>query len=50
MSFGASIPVMIAAIAVVVSYLSGPMLNFGDCSRYAKSFKAVRRATSSDCR
>ena len=34
---------MIAAIAIVVSYFSGPMLNFGDFSRYAKSFKAVRK-------
>jgi NCS1 family nucleobase:cation symporter-1 len=43
LSFGASIPVMIAAIAAVVSYFSGPMLNFGDFSRYARSFKAVRK-------
>jgi NCS1 family nucleobase:cation symporter-1 len=42
-TFLESIPVMIAAIAVVVSYFSGPMLNFGDFSRYAKSFKAVRK-------
>ena len=34
---------MIAAIAAVVSYFSGPMLNFGDFSRYARSFKAVRK-------
>ena len=34
---------MIAAIAMVVSYFSGPMLNFGDFSRYAKSFKSVRK-------
>src|SRR5690349_22267526 len=32
-TFAESIPVMIAAIAVVVSYFSGPMLNFGDFSR-----------------
>ena len=43
LSFGASIPVMIAAIAAVVSYFSGPMLNFGDFSRYAHSFAAVRK-------
>jgi NCS1 family nucleobase:cation symporter-1 len=43
LSFGASIPVMLAAIAAVVSYFSGPMLNFGDFSRYARSFKAVRK-------
>ncbi len=34
---------MITAIALVVSYFSGPMLNFGDFSRYGKSFKAVRK-------
>ncbi|MBK0296420.1 cytosine permease, partial [Bacillus sp. S34] len=38
LSFGASIPVMLSAIALVVSYFSGPMLNFGDFSRYAKSY------------
>ncbi len=43
LGFAASIPVMIAAIASVVSYFSGPMLNFGDFSRYARSFKAVRK-------
>ncbi len=43
LSLAASIPVMIAAIASVVSYFSGPMLNFGDFSRYARSFKAVRK-------
>lgn len=39
----ASVPVMLGAIALVVSYFSGPMLNFGDFSRYGKSFAAVRR-------
>jgi NCS1 family nucleobase:cation symporter-1 len=34
---------MLSAIALVVSYFSGPMLNFGDFSRYGKSFSAVRR-------
>lgn len=34
---------MLAATALVVSYFSGPMLNFGDFSRYGKSFKAVRK-------
>jgi nucleobase:cation symporter-1, NCS1 family len=43
MSFGASIPVMLSAIAIVVSYFSGPMLNFGDFSRYGRSFRAVKR-------
>lgn len=36
------IPVMIGAIALVVSYFSGPVLNFGDFSRYGKSFEAVK--------
>jgi len=31
------------ATAAVVAYFSGPMLNFGDFSRYAKSYKAVKR-------
>ncbi|WP_069166164.1 NCS1 family nucleobase:cation symporter-1 [Nocardia altamirensis] len=38
-----SLPVMLGAIALVVSYFSGPMLNFGDFSRYGKTFAAVRR-------
>lgn len=29
-------------VALIVSYFSGPMLNFGDISRYAKSDKSVR--------
>jgi NCS1 family nucleobase:cation symporter-1 len=37
------VPIMITAIALVVSYFSGPMLNFGDFSRYGKSFAAVKR-------
>jgi NCS1 family nucleobase:cation symporter-1 len=36
------VPVMITAIALVVSYFSGPMLNFGDFSRYGKSFNAIK--------
>ncbi|WP_375389693.1 NCS1 family nucleobase:cation symporter-1 [uncultured Amnibacterium sp.] len=43
LSLAASIPVMIGAVAIVVSYFSGPMLNFGDFSRYGKSFTAVKR-------
>jgi len=39
----AAIPVMLGAIALVVSYFSGPMLNFGDFSRYGRSFQAVKR-------
>ncbi|WP_114811979.1 NCS1 family nucleobase:cation symporter-1 [Paraburkholderia kururiensis] len=37
------LPVMITAISLVVSYFSGPMLNFGDFSRYCKSFGSVKR-------
>lgn len=43
LSFADSIPVMIGAIALVVSYFSGPMLNFGDISRFAKSYDAVKK-------
>ncbi|MBM2615362.1 NCS1 family nucleobase:cation symporter-1 [Actinoplanes sp. LDG1-06] len=38
-----ALPVMLGAIALVVSYFSGPMLNFGDFSRYGKSFSAVKK-------
>jgi NCS1 family nucleobase:cation symporter-1 len=38
-----AIPIMLGAIALVVSYFSGPMLNFGDFSRYGRSFAAVKR-------
>lgn len=38
----AALPVIINAIALVVSYFSGPMLNFGDFSRYGKTFTAVK--------
>ncbi len=38
-----AVPVMLGAIALVVSYFSGPMLNFGDFARYGKSFAAVKR-------
>jgi NCS1 family nucleobase:cation symporter-1 len=34
---------MLGAIALVVSYFSGPMLNFGDFSRYGKSFTSVKK-------
>jgi NCS1 family nucleobase:cation symporter-1 len=37
------ITTMLSAIALVVSYFSGPMLNFGDFSRYGKSFDNVKR-------
>jgi len=39
----ASISAMFGAIALVVSYFSGPMLNFGDFARYGKTFAAVKR-------
>lgn len=35
--------VFLGAVATVVAYFSGPMLNFGDFSRYAKTFSAVKR-------
>jgi NCS1 family nucleobase:cation symporter-1 len=38
-----AVGVMLSAIALVVSYFSGPMLNFGDFSRYGKSFDAVKK-------
>lgn len=34
---------MITATALVVSYFSGPLLNFGDFSRYSKSMGDIRR-------
>ena len=34
---------MLGAIALVVAYFSGPMLNFGDFARYGKSFTKVKR-------
>ncbi|MBB3676199.1 NCS1 family nucleobase:cation symporter-1 [Modestobacter versicolor] len=39
----ATVTTMLGAIALVVSYFSGPMLNFGDFARYGKSFAAVKR-------
>ncbi|MET4167634.1 MULTISPECIES: NCS1 family nucleobase:cation symporter-1 [Gordonia] len=38
-----SITMMISAFALVVSYFSGPMLNFGDFSRYGRSFGEVKK-------
>ena len=43
LSGGAAFAVFVGAIALVVSYFSGPMLNFGDISRYARSGSSVRR-------
>ncbi|MFZ2624034.1 MAG: NCS1 family nucleobase:cation symporter-1 [Propionibacterium sp.] len=34
---------MVIATSIVVSYFSGPLLNFGDISRYGRSMKDVRR-------
>ncbi|WP_437890049.1 NCS1 family nucleobase:cation symporter-1 [Phytobacter sp. V91] len=34
---------MVTATALVVSYFSGPLLNFGDFSRYGKSMQEIRR-------
>ncbi len=39
----ACIPVILSSIALVVSYFSGPMLNYGDFARYGKSFAAIKR-------
>lgn len=39
--FGA-VGMMISAVALVVSYFSGPMLNYGDFARYGRSMAAVR--------
>jgi nucleobase:cation symporter-1, NCS1 family len=39
----AVVPVMLTAIALVVSYFSGPMLNYGDFARYGRSFGAVKK-------
>lgn len=38
-----SLGMMITAIALVVSYFSGPMLNFGDFSRYGRTMEEVKR-------
>ncbi|MEC3919774.1 NCS1 family nucleobase:cation symporter-1 [Nocardia sp. CDC160] len=38
-----ALPVVLGAIALVVSYFCGPMLNFGDFSRYSRSMSAVKR-------
>jgi nucleobase:cation symporter-1, NCS1 family len=39
----AVVPVMLTAIALVVSYFSGPMLNYGDFTRYGRSFADVKK-------
>jgi NCS1 family nucleobase:cation symporter-1 len=43
LGFWSTVSVMLGAIALVVSYFSGPMLNFGDFARYGKSFAAVKK-------
>ncbi|MEN0015891.1 MAG: cytosine permease, partial [Solirubrobacteraceae bacterium] len=43
LSTGAQIGAMLGAVALVVSYFSGPMLNFGDFARYGKSFDNVKK-------
>src|SRR6478735_3048552 len=40
---GNTLVIMLGAIALVVSYFSGPMLNFGDFARYGKSYAAVKK-------
>ncbi|AYG02820.1 NCS1 family nucleobase:cation symporter-1 [Gryllotalpicola protaetiae] len=42
LSAGKQWAVFISAIALTVSYFSGPLLNFGDFSRYGKTFTSVR--------
>src|SRR6476660_2505615 len=39
----AILPVLLSAIALVVSYFSGPMLNYGDFARYGKDFKSIKK-------
>jgi len=39
----AVLPVLLSAIALVVSYFSGPMLNYGDFARYGRDFKAIKK-------
>ncbi|MFG1175730.1 NCS1 family nucleobase:cation symporter-1 [Erwiniaceae bacterium CAU 1747] len=43
LSGGEQVWQMITATALVVSYFSGPLLNFGDFSRYGKSMNEIRR-------
>ncbi len=43
LTVGQQVTAMLGAIALVVSYFSGPMLNFGDFARYGKSFDAVKK-------
>ena len=43
LSGGEQVWQMITATALVVSYFSGPLLNFGDFARYGKSMGEIRR-------
>lgn len=43
LSGGEQVWQMVSAVALVVSYFSGPLLNFGDFSRYAVSMNDIRR-------
>jgi NCS1 family nucleobase:cation symporter-1 len=43
LTVGQQVGTMVIAIALVVSYFSGPMLNFGDFARYGRSFNSVKR-------
>lgn len=42
LSTGETIGVLLGAIAIAVSYFSGPTLNFGDIARYGRTMKSVR--------
>ncbi|HEY0248116.1 MAG TPA: NCS1 family nucleobase:cation symporter-1 [Gryllotalpicola sp.] len=42
LSAGTTVSVFISAIALTVSYFSGPLLNFGDFARYSTSFGSLR--------
>jgi nucleobase:cation symporter-1, NCS1 family len=38
-----SVGVMVTAIALIVSYFSGPMLNYGDFARYGRTYQDVKK-------
>jgi nucleobase:cation symporter-1, NCS1 family len=41
-----AIPMMITSIALVSGYYAGPVLNFGDFTRYCKSYEVVKRGNT----
>jgi nucleobase:cation symporter-1, NCS1 family len=41
-----ALPMMITAIALVAGYYAGPVLNFGDFTRYCKSYEVVKRGNT----